>query len=46
MLSTAAFVLGAEEGVRMIDAQMGAAGAVVTDTGKITSRRFYDYVVS
>jgi thiamine biosynthesis lipoprotein len=46
MLSTTAFVLGAQEGVRMIDAQMGAAGAVVTDTGKITSRRFYDHVIS
>lgn len=46
MLSTAAFVLGPEEGLRLMEAQMGVAGAVVMETKTVTSRRFYEYVVS
>ena len=46
MLSTALFVLGAEAGMRLLDAQFGAAGAMVTDHGILPSRRFYEHVVS
>jgi FAD:protein FMN transferase len=43
MLSTAAFVLGPQEGVRLMDATYGAAGAVVSETGLVTSRRFAEF---
>lgn len=46
MLSTALFVLGPEEGMRLLDAQYGSAGAIVADKGVVTSRRFYEHVVS
>jgi thiamine biosynthesis lipoprotein len=46
MLSTAVFVLGPEQGLRLLEAQYGAAGAIVTENGVITSRRFYEHVVS
>ncbi len=46
MLSTAAFVLGPEEGLRLMDAQMGVAGAMVLETRTVTSRKFYEHVVS
>lgn len=46
MLSTAAFVLGPEEGLRLIESQYGAEGAILTDQGTYTSRRFYAHVVS
>ena len=46
MLSTATFVLGPEEGLRLIEAQMGAAGAIVLESKTVTSRRFYEYVIS
>ena len=43
MLSTTAFVLGAEEGLRLLDATYQAAGCLLTEAGTFTSRRFYDY---
>jgi thiamine biosynthesis lipoprotein len=43
MLSTTAFVLGPEEGLRLLDATYQAAGCILTDSGTFTSRRFYDY---
>lgn len=46
MLSTAVFVLGPEEGLRLLESQFGAAGAIVTDHQVITSRQFYEHVVS
>jgi thiamine biosynthesis lipoprotein len=46
MLSTALLVLGPDEGMRLLEAQFGAAGAVMTDTKTITSRRFGEHVVS
>lgn len=46
LLSTAAFVLGPEEGLRLIESQYGAEGAILTDQGTYTSRRFYAHVVS
>lgn len=46
MLSTALFVLGPEQGMRLLEAQFGSAGAIITDKGTVTSRRFYEHVVS
>lgn len=46
MLSTAVFMLGPVDGMRLVDAQVGTAAAIVTDTGIVTSRKFYEHVVS
>lgn len=46
MLSTATFVLGPEEGMKLIDTQPGVAGAIHVGAKKITSRRFYEHVAS
>ena len=45
ILSTAAFVLGAKDGLALIETQPGASGCITTDTSRIPSRRFYEYVV-
>lgn len=42
MLSTAAFVLGPAEGIRLIDGQMGASGVILSGNQKYASRRFYE----
>ena len=46
MLTTGIFVLGPEEGMRLLEAQFGAAGAIVTQNGIIPSRHFYEHVAS
>lgn len=46
LLSTTAFVLGPEEGLRLLDTTIGVAGAVITKTQTLYSRRFHDYLVS
>ena len=46
LLATSIFVLGPEEGVRMLDAIPDAAGCIVTETARVSSRRFYEYVAS
>ena len=43
MLSTTAFVLGPEEGLRLLDATYQAAGCIITETRTFSSRRFYDF---
>ena len=43
MLSTSVFVLGPDEGMKLLDATMGVAGAVVLKTKTIVSRRFHEY---
>jgi len=43
MLSTTAFVLGPEEGLRLLDATFQAAGCIVTETSTFTSRRFHEF---
>lgn len=43
MLSTAAFVLGPQEGLRLIDGAYQAAGCLVMASGLMPSRRFYDF---
>ncbi len=45
MLSTAAFVLGPDEGLKLIDSYVHAEGCIVLDQRKLPSRRFYEYVV-
>ena len=46
MLSTAVFVLGPDAGMRLLEAQFGAAGAIVTENSTLRSRHFYEHVVS
>ena len=43
MLSTTAFVLGAEEGLRLLDATYQAAGCIITGRGRVPSRKFHEY---
>lgn len=44
MLSTALFVLGAEEGRRLLAATPGVEGCILTSQGIVTSPRFYEHV--
>ncbi len=46
LFSTAAFVLGTEEGIRLLDTTPNVAGCITTANGRVSSRRFYEYVVS
>ncbi len=46
MLSTAAFVLGADAGLKLIEAQPATAGAIVTESGIHLSRRFHEYALA
>lgn len=46
LFSTAAFVLGAEEGIRLLDATPNVAGCIALENGRVSSRRFHEYVVS
>lgn len=46
MLSTSLFVLGPDEGMKLLDATNGVAGAVVLEHKTIVSRRFHEYATS
>ena len=46
ILSTSAFVLGPKEGFDLINACVGAEGAVCTETGRHQTRNFYRYATS
>jgi thiamine biosynthesis lipoprotein len=46
MLSTAALVLGPDEGLRLIESQPGAEGLLHGPQSKRSSRRFYEHVAS
>ena len=46
MISTTVFALGPVEGLRLIELTSGVAGAIVTVSQTLTSRRFHEYVVS
>ena len=46
MLSTAIFVLGPVEGIRLLDSTIGVTGAIVTESGTVTSRTFFNYATS
>lgn len=45
-LSTAAFILGPKDGISLIDSICNAEGCIITETSRIPSRRFYNYVAS
>lgn len=44
LLSTSACILGVKEGMELIELHPGAAGAITTNTTKIHSRRFHEYI--
>lgn len=46
ILSTAAFVLGPEQGIRMMEAMPDVNGSIISDHSKAHTRRFYEYVAS
>jgi len=45
-LTTTAFILGPQEGLRLIESYPNAEGCITTEQGRVTTRRFYEYVVS
>ncbi len=44
LLSTSICILGAKEGLQLVDLHPGAAGAVTTETTKLYSRKFHEYI--
>lgn len=46
MLSTAIFVLGPDEGIRLLDSTIGVTGAIVTESGTVTSRTFFNHATA
>lgn len=46
MLSTTAFVLGPQEGLRLLDATYQAEGCIITDNARLASRRFSEYATA
>lgn len=45
ILTTTAFILGPDAGVRFIESQLGAAGAILTDKNRYLTRRFHEHLV-
>lgn len=45
-LSTAALVLGPVDGLKLIEATPGTAGAIITETTTLLSRRFHEHIAS
>jgi len=45
ILTTTAFILGPEEGFHLIHNYHGASGAILTETGNLTTPRFYEHLV-
>jgi thiamine biosynthesis lipoprotein len=46
LFSTAAFVLGPEEGIKLMEGTPNVNGSITYETGRVHTRRFYEYVVS
>jgi len=46
LYSTAAFVLGPEEGIKMLEATPNVNGCITLETKRTHTRRFYEHVVS
>lgn len=44
LLSTSACILGAREALYLIEMHSGAAGAITTETTKLYSRKFHEYI--
>lgn len=45
ILATSAFILGAEEGLKLIETHLGAAGCIITETSRHQTRSFYEHIV-
>lgn len=45
ILTTTAFILGAQEGFHLINRYHGASGAILTDTANLITPRFYEHLV-
>lgn len=46
LFATAAFVLGAEEGLKLLDSMPNIAGCITLEKRRVQTRRFHEYVVS
>ena len=46
VLATAAFVLGPEKGIKLIEETIGAEGCIVANQARYQTRGFYNYVVT
>ncbi len=46
ILSTTAFILGAQEGLQLIHGYYGAAGAIITENDQLITPRMYEYLVN
>jgi thiamine biosynthesis lipoprotein len=46
MLATTIFVLGPQEGLKMLDLMPGFAGCILLEKSQLASRRFYEHVVT
>ncbi len=44
LLSTSVCILGAKEGLQLVELHPGAAGAVTAETTKLYSRKFHEYI--
>ena len=44
LLSTSVCILGAKEGLQLVELHPGAAGVVTTETTKLYSRKFHEYI--
>jgi thiamine biosynthesis lipoprotein len=44
LLSTSVCILGAKDGLQLIELHPGAAGAITTETTKLYSRKFHEYI--
>ncbi|MEI8290042.1 MAG: FAD:protein FMN transferase, partial [Verrucomicrobiota bacterium] len=44
LLSTSVCILGAKDGLQLVELHPGAAGAVTTETIKLYSRKFHEYI--
>lgn len=46
ILTTAAFILGPQEGYHLINGTFGASGAIITQTNNLITPRFYEHIVN
>ena len=46
LLATSVCILGARDGIQLIDLQPGAAGAVTTEAFKLRTQKFHEYIPS
>lgn len=46
VLSTTAFIVGPQEGMRLIESHPGAEGSIITDQTRVITRRFHEYAIN